>query len=121
VTAPEPPPDEEDRPWERPGAVRRDCAPHRGQLLRWLATLALLAGTFAGVCFVPIVLSLPLGLTVLVAAGYDLRRMRRGHTDPGGRGLTRDAFVCALVALLVPLLGWLLWTLLVVFAQLSRR
>jgi hypothetical protein len=31
--------------------------------------------------------------------------------DPGGRALMRDASLCALFALLVPILGWLLWAL----------
>jgi hypothetical protein len=26
----------DDRPWDRPGAVRRDCEPHRGPALRLL-------------------------------------------------------------------------------------
>jgi hypothetical protein len=30
-------PDDDDRPWERPGAVRRDYEPHRGSLLESLA------------------------------------------------------------------------------------
>jgi hypothetical protein len=92
--------------------VRRDCASHRGPLLRWLATVALLCAALAGVCVVPVVLSLPPGVTVLALAWRDLRCMRAGQMDPGGRALTRDAFVCALVALLVPILGWLLWTVL---------
>ena len=29
----DPEPCDDDRPWERPGAVRRDCEPHRGEML----------------------------------------------------------------------------------------
>jgi hypothetical protein len=32
------------RPWERPGAVRKDAAPHRGRLLRGLANASLACG-----------------------------------------------------------------------------
>jgi hypothetical protein len=37
---------EADRLWEGPGAVRRDCAPHRGNLLGALGTLSLTAGSW---------------------------------------------------------------------------
>lgn len=35
------------RPWERPGAVRRDCEPHRAGFLRFLACFGLLVGAFS--------------------------------------------------------------------------
>jgi hypothetical protein len=38
VSEPEDQTVEEPRPWERPGAVRRDCEPHRGD---WLQLRAL--------------------------------------------------------------------------------
>ncbi|HEV3258190.1 MAG TPA: hypothetical protein VG013_14995, partial [Gemmataceae bacterium] len=51
----------EARPWEQPGAVRRDVAPHRGELLRLLATISL-ACSAAGVLLV-----LPAVVGVLLA------------------------------------------------------
>jgi hypothetical protein len=33
--------DEDDRPWEQPGAFRLDCEPHRGDMLFFLARLSI--------------------------------------------------------------------------------
>src|SRR6516165_8700120 len=75
----------DDRPWERPGAVRRDCAPHRAGLLLAVADTSLLLGA----------LSLPLGFSALMGLGLgvagwalasrDLKRMRARVMDPAGR------------------------------------
>jgi hypothetical protein len=74
----------DDRPWQRRGAARRDCEPHRGGLLLALGDASLLLG----------VLSLPLGFLALTGLGLgaaawalassDLKRMEARLMDPGG-------------------------------------
>ena len=102
---------EDGRPWERPGAVRRDCAPHRAGLLLAVADTSLLLGA----------LSLPLGFSALMGLGLgaaawalavrDLRRMRARVMDPAGRSRTARARARAGVAFslyAVVLWGWFL-------------
>jgi hypothetical protein len=56
---------EDDRPWERPGAFRRDGEPHRGDLLIFLARLSVVFSALS-LCLVPLaVIVLPLGVLVL--------------------------------------------------------
>ena len=113
MNAPHQPAEEDDRPWERPGAVRRDVAPHRGELLRWLATISL-ACSAAGVLFlVPALVGVTLAFEVSYMASRDLDRMGGGRLDPRGRAETHAAFVRAETALFLglvaPLLCSLLW------------
>ena len=68
-------PDDELEPWERPGAVRRDCEPHRGELLARLADLAAILGVVSVFFCVPTFVALPLALTVVLLASRDLDRM----------------------------------------------
>jgi hypothetical protein len=82
----------DERPWERPGAVRLDCEPHRGPTLVWLGRLSLWiiasAILVGAVALLPV---LPLAITVLVLASRDRARMRAGTMDPAGEGPTRKA------------------------------
>jgi ABC-type Fe3+ transport system permease subunit len=87
-------PGDDPRPWEQPGAVRRDCAPHRGRLLNGLATTAV-------ILFLLPPVALLLGSWVLVEAGRDLRLMEAGLMDPAGIPYTRQARLAALGAALV--------------------
>jgi hypothetical protein len=73
------------RPWERPGAVRRDCAPHRGNLLGALGNVSLALGILAAVFVVPLAAGLPLGVLTASLAERDLTRMASGAMDPAGR------------------------------------
>jgi hypothetical protein len=78
--------DEDDRPWERPGAFRLDCEPHRGDLLFLLARLSISLSCVA-LCVVPLALIvLPLGIVVVLLSARDLRLMDHGLMDPAGRG-----------------------------------
>jgi hypothetical protein len=104
-------PKADERPWEGPGAVRRDCAPHRGSWFVLLASvngfgiavavagwtlfyiplfLQVSPGTSVspgpGLLVLPSVLCLPLGLFTWVLAARDLARMRGGDMDPAGLG-----------------------------------
>jgi hypothetical protein len=96
---------EEWRPWEQPGAVRRDCEPHRGELLRWLGGIALVATIF-GTLIVPAGVALALGLAVWLTARRDAALMGQGRMDPRGLPDTQAAGHRALLAVLlaVPLL-----------------
>src|SRR5262249_10861811 len=76
---------DEPRPWERPGAVRRDCKPHRGELLGRLGDLSLALGVLAMVTWAPALVGLPLALVVVVLAPGDLAQMDAGVMDPAGR------------------------------------
>ena len=104
-------PEVDERPWDIPGAKRRDCAPHRGPWLVLLASvnglgiavvvatwmlfdgpmdLQLYLASFGALCYGLLVLSsvlcLPLGLFTWVLAARDLARMRGGDMNPAGLG-----------------------------------
>src|SRR5690348_3851263 len=88
---PEEPEPDSPRPWEQPGAVRRDCEPHRGPLLSRLAVVSVLLG-LASLCFVPVgLVAVPLAVGVWCTASGDLARMDAGLMDPEGRRLTEQA------------------------------
>jgi hypothetical protein len=102
---------DEPRPWEEPGAVRRDCAPHRAAWLRRLAGPALVlcgAALFWGVTGL---VGVPLALVLRAAAGRDLARMQAGTMDPDGRPATEHARRLAEAALWVGVTALALWAL----------
>jgi hypothetical protein len=73
------------QPWERPGCFRRDCEPHRGDMLWWLGCAGFVLGNLAMIpCFagLPNLLSIPLGLTTWMLARSDLAKMQKGVMDP---------------------------------------
>jgi hypothetical protein len=97
-------------PWERPGAVRRDCESHRGRLLALLGTISFGCGV-VGVLFAPAgVVGLLLGLWVRGAARRDLGQMDDGSMDADGAGQTRDARTDATLGAVLGGVGLLLGT-----------
>jgi hypothetical protein len=93
-------PELESRPWEEPGAIRRDWESHHGPLLVRLG----LAGLFCaqiGWLVVPTLLALVLGVVVWVMAQRDLNKIRAGLMDPGGRSQVVNARICGISATLV--------------------
>jgi hypothetical protein len=78
------------RPWERGGAVRRDCEPHRAEMLCKLAEIASLLAVLAVICGVLALASLPLGFAVYRMAGHDLDQMGAGTMDREGEHKTRE-------------------------------
>jgi hypothetical protein len=88
----------DDRPWERPGARRRDCASHRADLLRALSVTALMCAALAACLAVPAVTGLVLGAAVLLMGRRDQAMMGAGLMGPAGRSETRDAQAMAGVA-----------------------
>jgi len=79
-------------PWEWPGAVRRDCEPHRGPLLLVLGTVSLIFGVLGFWLQFMALPDAPLGLVVWLLAWRDLRRMRAGRMDPDGE--TATSYAC---------------------------
>ena len=61
-------PELDDRPWERPGAVRRDREPHRGELLKGPGVVSLVSGILSLCLLLPCLMALPLGVGVWVAS-----------------------------------------------------
>jgi hypothetical protein len=86
----------EDHLWKQPGYVRRDCQPHRGDVLLLLARISLVCGALSLLLFFPAFLSLPLAGAVMVMAPRDLEMMGRGLMDPAGEEQTLAAYKLAL-------------------------
>jgi hypothetical protein len=93
------------RPWERPGCVRRDCAPHRGRLLSRLALVALACWAGSYILIIPGLVGFVLGAAVWVMAQKDLKSMERGEMDPTGREKVEQARERAFFAMLFSILG----------------
>jgi hypothetical protein len=100
--------DEDDRPWESLGALRRDYEPHRGVQLLGVAVFVLLcslAGAYVLIlaaaeaqfptlaAFVPPlnVAALWAGVWVRKAAAHDMALMQKGEMDRTGAGLSMQA------------------------------
>jgi hypothetical protein len=86
------------RPWEEPGAVRRDVQPHRGDLLLLLARVALVLSACC-FCFAPFILvALPFTAVAFTLAHRDRKRMEAGAMDPAGRAQADRARVLCWLA-----------------------
>ena len=109
--APAAPREEDARPWERPGALRRDCPPHRGEALRALAVAGLVCSALSLCLGAPGLIGLVLGTAAWALARRDLARMRGRLMDPAGRSLTEHAMHRGLDAALLGLTSLLLWGL----------
>jgi hypothetical protein len=100
-----------DRFRRRPaGRMRRDCVPHRGQLLSGMGSVTLIAGGLTLCMFgVPLLVALPLGITTWVMAAGDLQKMRTGEMEEQGRGQTEVARTTAVFGVVLSLFfsaGW---------------
>jgi hypothetical protein len=101
-------------PWERPGAVRRDCEPHRAGFLKAIAVAGLVGAALGIVLFgllcagaspSPLLPALavlysaacfPCSVYATVAGQTDLGLMRAGRMDPAGWRGTEIAQACGL-------------------------
>ncbi|HEX5272602.1 MAG TPA: hypothetical protein VFW33_19025 [Gemmataceae bacterium] len=115
---------DDDRPWEQPGAIRRDWEPHRAGLLNGLIIPPFLSvalslflplvscvpagGVIVFVCFVISLFGVAGAAAVWVAARHDLAKMDANLMDTQGRRGTRTAADIARVCLILHLLAWLL-------------
>jgi hypothetical protein len=104
---------EDDRLWERPGAVRRDCAPPRGNLLNLLRTTMMVCAVLSPL-ILPGAVSLVLGAVVYRMARHDLARMRAGAMDPDGWEQAESVSLEVVAAWAGVAAAWLLWALLFV-------
>ncbi len=93
------------RPWERRGATRRDCLPHRGNWLVLLASLALVLAVSSLCLLATGLVAAPFGWAVGRAARQDLDCMAAGRMDPDGRAETREAMYLAQLALALGTVG----------------
>jgi hypothetical protein len=99
--------DQDIRPWERPGADRRDLEPDRGELLQWMGWAGLVCGLASFGLVFPAPAAIALAVAVLIMSRTDLARMRSGLMDRAGEEQTRTArrnALCGLGLALVPLL-----------------
>jgi predicted Zn finger-like uncharacterized protein len=89
--------EEDDRPWERRYGprVRRDCEPHRGNLILIFGIISLVAMAFCGP------LGLPFGVIAWVLGSRDLQKMNEGVMDPDGRGVTQAGKVCGIIGTII--------------------
>jgi hypothetical protein len=96
---------EEERPWELPGGLRRDCEPHRGDQLRVIGLTSYVCGLLSLVLVFPGVIGVLLGIVVWGVARRDLSRMRAGFMDPGGKRPASFAAKCAVAGVVLSLLS----------------
>jgi hypothetical protein len=108
------------RPWEERGAVRRDCAPHRGNVLRLLGGVALACGGLSWCLAVPALIGLPLGVAVWVVVQRDLDRMKAGAMDPQGRALTLQAMDWGIAGAVLSFMALFVFGLAVLFVWHTR-
>jgi hypothetical protein len=78
------------QPWQEPGAVRRDCEPHRAHLLLRLGSVGFLLGLLSPLAL-PGLLAAALGVAVHEMGKRDLARMAAGRMDPQSEADTRLA------------------------------
>jgi hypothetical protein len=102
--------------------VRRDCAPHRGNVLAVLGNLSLALGVLAAVFGVPFVVGLAVSVFTEVVAEGDLARMATGAMDPCGREQVASALRRAehgvVLNLFAPVTSALFWgALLAIFTM----
>ena len=100
-----------DRFRRRPaGRMRRDCVAHRGSLLSAMGAVTLIAGGLTLCLFgVPLLVTLPLGITTWLLASGDLEKMRTGEMDDHGRGQTEGGRTSAVFGIVLSLFfaaGW---------------
>lgn len=79
------PEEEDERPWEEAGGMRRDVLPHRAVWLRRLAITAMVLGFSSVVLIVPALIGLPLGIAVWRMASQDLPRCVLGRWTRKGK------------------------------------
>jgi hypothetical protein len=94
----------------RAGQVRRDCEPHRGAMLSAMGNITLAAGGLT-LCLLglPLLVTLPLGITTWVMATADLGKMRNGEMEAQGRFPTESARTSAITGMVLSLFfaaGW---------------
>jgi LSD1 subclass zinc finger protein len=78
--------------WERRGAVRRDCDPHRGGLILTLG----IVGLVASFLHILAIVGLPLSIAAWTMAQTDIKQINEGLMDPQGLSNTQAGRVCGI-------------------------
>jgi hypothetical protein len=94
-------PELSERPWEQPGAFRRDCDPDRGKYLNTLAAVSVTLAVLSICGGVTGIIALAIAVPVYIIARRDLRKMRLGTMDPTEDYRTIDARDAAAVTMAV--------------------
>ena len=102
-------------PWEQPGAVRRDCEPHRATLLYQLSDLEEGFGYTALLLGLPALAGIPFGVWVGMQARRDLKLMHAGCMLPEGEAQTRRALAKATKGLRLSMFGLVGWVVMACF------
>lgn len=89
----------DERPWEVPGACRRDCEPHRAGLLLALARTSDWCFVLGTILVFPALIGVALGLYVWWMARTDVRKMSLGLMDVAGLGRTKSARALAIIGM----------------------
>jgi hypothetical protein len=104
-------PENDDRPWERKGAERRDSEPHRGgQIL----TMGIVSICLPALCFCPVVgliaslLGFGLGVASILMGGSDLAKIDQNVMSHEGRGTTVGGRICGMIGAALSLFGALI-------------
>src|SRR5262249_2208650 len=113
--------EDDDRPWEQPGQIRRDAVSHRGHLVLTLGILGVVLSVlgipalFCGFCCPPVgivgsLISLPFTITAWAMGQSDLQKMRKNMRDPRGQGMTGAGWICGLVGTILGALATVVTT-----------
>jgi hypothetical protein len=100
------------RPWEQPGAVRRDVEPDRGPTLILLGVVTLFWGLSSLVLCLPGPVSFLFVMVTIGMASNDRRRMHQGQRDPRGLRQVRRAENLAFAGMALTVTGWVVFPLL---------
>ena len=96
-------------PWEHPGCFRRDCEPHRGEILKVMAILGLIVSQLSMCLPLLLVIGMPLNVTTWYLARLDLAKMRKGLMDPSGQKVTTDSQRTAVFAFAICIIWTATW------------
>jgi hypothetical protein len=97
---------------KQPGWFRRDCEPHRGDFLWWLACASYILGFLALVPCVgwwPGLVGIPFNLCSRYLAKADLAKIQAGLMDPAGEEYTTQALNLSTLGLKFSIDGVILW------------
>ncbi len=101
--------DDPREPWEKPGQVRRDCEPHRGEFVLLLGGISLAFGVSALCSGLGGLIALPAGIAAVWLAWSDLARMDTGVMDPSGEAKTLRGLYHGLIGIALSLLCLMFW------------
>jgi hypothetical protein len=101
--------EEDYRPWEHGRGVRRDCEPHRSSTILVLGIISILCSALVPCCgaigLVSFIIGLSVGIPGWVMGSRDLAKMRAGEMDPRGERATRNGRTCAIIGVVLNIVG----------------